>query len=188
MAIDNTMQQNYTRVPVEYNRKTKAKILEVKKLDASVKTEVGKYGNYENRSLVLRLGIKTIASPLENVISVEMVDAQTSLDSGLNPSDYYFRANTLCKPGASVGVGNPEFVEIELEYSIDQRPASGKDQPWEEPLFMVNSSVRHLSFDSGMMNGFNRWQMYKLDFTKLRDVKFEFVKQFTYVQGQVVDQ
>ena len=54
--------------------------------------------------------------------------------------------------------------------------------------FVANGSVRHLSFDSGTKGGFNRWQMYRLDFTKLDDVKFEFVKQFTYVQGQVVDQ
>lgn len=183
MAIDDTV-ITYKPVEVSYERKTKSEILKVEMLGSSIKIE--DEGDFQSRYLVLKLGLKCLGSPLENVIAVESVDVQRSLDS-TDPTDFYYRAVTFCKEGFSAGYGEPEFIEIELKYFIDQRDASEKDKEWQDPTLRKNECINHLSFDSGMFKGYNTWRMYKLDLGNLKNVKFEFVKLFAYVQGEVVD-
>ena len=77
-----------------------------------------------------------------------------------------------------------------MEYIVGQRPVSERGLPWEkpDPEWMACGGVQYLSFDAGMMGCFNRWRMYRLDFKDPDDVKFGFVKMFSYVQGTVIDQ
>lgn len=187
MPNDKPVQRLYKSVPVKYDRRPKADILEVTKLEAIVKTHIDDRRNFETRSLILQFGIQTIASPGENVESIEMIAGQTSLDSSLNPTDFYFRANVRGRTGATAGFGSPKYSQIELEYVIDQRRVADQGKPWREPVFTANENVKHLSFDAGMLGGFNRWRMYRLDYKNVNNVMFEFVKLFSYVQGQVVD-
>ena len=179
--------QKYKRVPVETNRQNYTEILKVLKLDTHVKTEIKESGNYEDRSLVLTLGIKCMGSPLDKMVAVEQVRSQSSLDSSLNPTDYYFQVKTDTRPGIAVGFGPPKFIKIEIKYIIDQRRASEKDQPWDLPAWRSKENIRHLSFYAGMHSGLHRWRLYKLDITDLEDIKFKFLKEYSFVQGQIVD-
>lgn len=181
--------QTYKAVPTITTRNTSSEVLEVKKLSSKVVVETGEHGNYENRSVEITLGIEAVASACEKVKDIEYLPSQSSLDSALNPSDFYLRVNTKWKKDCATGsYGKPEHLKLVLKYSIDQRPVSESGKPWSAPDFYANEQIHHLSFDSGMMGGYNRWKLYKLDYSDLNNVKFDYVKQYSYVQGQAIDQ
>jgi len=181
-------EQKYKSIELIYNRNTDAGVSDVKLLDSKIKTEVNKYGTYEERDLKLILGIECIASACEEMTSIELVDCQRSLDDVLNPTDFYYRVNTEWEPGCATGsYGNPQFLELELQEHIDQRIVEEKDNPWDKPSPDRAGSVHHLSFYSGMLGGFQTWAMYKLDMKDIENVTLEFVKRYAYVQGKSID-
>ena len=181
--------QVYKKVPVVNHSKSTAEVVEVKLLSAKDVSAIGEFGNFEDRHIEITLGIKAIASLCESMKEIELLPAQSSLDSDLNPSDFYLRVNTSWEDGCATGSsGNPEYIKYVVKYWLDQRPASDAGKPWRKPDFFAKSNIRHFSFDSGMLGGLNRWKLYKLNYGNLKDVKFDYVKQFSFVQGQVVEQ
>ena len=183
LLTTSAMASKYEMVQVVHNRASTADVLEVKKLSAVLKKELTPGGHFENATLVLTVGLKVIASACENIVNVETLPSQRSLDSVLNPSDFYFRVTTKWKDGCATGsFGDPKFIKFERKFHIGQRPGSEAGKPWPKT---TGFAVRHFSFDIGMMGGFNRWGLFELDYSDLDDVKFSHVKNYTYVQGEV---
>jgi len=181
-------EQKYKPIELISNRKTYADISDVKLLDSEIKTYVNEFGTFEERDLKLILGIECIASACEEMTSVELADCQRSLDNMLNPTDFYYRVNTEWELGCVTGsYGNPQFLELELKEHIDQRKVEEKAEPWAKPSPDRYGSVHHLSFYSGMLGGFQTWAMYKLDMRDIKNVTLEFVKRYSYVQGESID-
>ncbi|MBI4441313.1 hypothetical protein HY639_04035 [Candidatus Woesearchaeota archaeon] len=185
MTLDEKVLQ-YRKVPVSTAKHNDLEILEIKLMESKVKTELK--GRYEDRLLLLTLGITCVGSPLAKVTHVEQVSCQASIASCLNPTDFYFRVMTKCKPGIAAGYGRPEQIKFGLEFYVDQRPATELGNPWGPVAgFNLVGCDRHLSFDVGMKGGYNFWRMYHLDYRNPENIKFDFVKEYCYVQGQVMD-
>lgn len=179
--------QHYKAAPLVVRAHNTGEITEAKLLDSRVVTEVGPYGNYENRSVEITVGLKTLFSACEEVKDIELVSSQSSLVSALNPTDYYYQVNTLEEPDCMTGsFAPPEYLKLVLKYRVDERPASEAGKPWPKAQFQVNSNIRHLSFNGGMMAGYNQWRMYRIDYADLNNVKMTFVKTYAYVQGESV--
>lgn len=186
-AIAAPSNSDYTEIRVQGAYASKAAIQNVVHLESRVIRTVGPH--YENREIEIVLGIASVATVCESVKSIIQFDGQRSLDAYLNPSDTYFRVLTNWKPGCATNTyGKPQLNKIRLRYFVDQREASHSSEPWPtSPAFWdKNVAIKFFSFDIGMMAGFNRWNLYRLDMLDINNPKFEFKKTFTYVQGESV--
>lgn len=180
-----TAQPTYTPVKVITTRDSAADVLDVKLLDSKVVTKVDEWGNNENRSVIITIGLEAVASACETFSDVKSFGTQTSIESAL-PSDYYFTLPTTWKVGCATGsYGEPQLLSFDLEFEVDQRKATEVGKPWSSPKWVANGSIKHLSFYKAMRGGYNVWSLYRLDMTDLNNVKFDFKKDYSYVQGEV---
>ena len=181
--------QNYRLVPVTYKKKDDdTRILHVQKLDATIKAEHS-HRDSELGYLELRLLLTYACAPDVAVTSIDEVSSQKSLESAASASDRYFRpGNVWLSDIDTIQLPKSEFsiLETKLRFLIGERPASEHEKEWSHML--PSEGVQHLSFYAGMKDGFNWWRMYRLDYSKLQDVKFDFIKQFAYVSGQAVNE
>jgi hypothetical protein len=182
----NLYAQEYRAIDFVAQRQTTADVREVVLLSSEVVIE--NLTHFQNRSVKIILGVKAVASACEDIKNIEQLSSQRSIDSVLNPTDFYFRVNTNWLPGCSTGsFGEPQFLKLELTYFIGQRSINDRDLPWPAPDFLMGENLRYLNFDIGMMGGYNRLQMYKLDYANIESPTFELTKQFSLVQGTVLD-
>lgn len=179
---------DYTSVPLNYLRTLSADVTAVKLLDSKVVVETIAEGRTQNQYAVVTLGVDSLPDNCRVVTGVDEFGGQASLESDMNPTDEYYRVHVRLKSPdcMSVSAGPAVHSKIDLKFFVQQRFAPF-DQPWPAPSWTANESVHQLSFDSGMMGGLNRWLLYRLDYTDPANVKFEFKKQYSYVQGQAVD-
>ncbi len=182
----NLFAQEYRAIDFVAQRHSSAEVLEVVLLSSEVVIE--NLTNFQNRSIKITLGVKAIASACEDMRNIEQLSAQRSIDSVLNPTDFYYRVNTNWRPDCATGsYGEPQFLKLDLTYYIGQRPINDRNLPWPAPEFDMGENVRHLNFDIGMIEGYNRLQMHKLDYANIQAPTFEKVKQFGLVQGTILD-
>ena len=182
----NLYAQEYRAIDFVAQRQTTADVMEVVMLSSEVIIE--NLTHFQNRSLKITLGVKAVASACEDMKNIEQLSAQRSIDSVLNPTDFYFRVNTNWRPDCATGsFGEPQFLKLELNYHVGQRSINDRDLPWPAPDFRMGENVRYLNFDIGMMGGYNRLQMHKLDYANIEAPTFELAKQFSLVQGTVLD-
>jgi hypothetical protein len=181
--------EEYRSFELTRNEPNSADIAEVKWLGTRVAEEETASRTFENRFIVATIGLQAVASDCEDVQGIERTLDQSSLESKLVPSDTYIRVVTAWRAGCeSSSAGSPQLVKFEVKYFIDQRPIAQKGQPWPAPVLAEGDATRYFSFDSGMIDGHERWALYRLDYADLRNVKFDFKKTYGYVQGQAIAQ
>lgn len=176
---------DYKGLPFKVAKDSFASVLEAKLLGSELKEE--KKDKYEARSLIIRLGLECSYLPCETLSSIELLHTQSSLDSELNPSDFYFAIRTDKGKGPFGGmVPLVEHLMFEFPFHISARSLNAKCKTWKEPQFASNENIRHFSFYSGMDFGCHTWVLYKLDYKNINKPSFEFVKRYAYVQGESV--
>lgn len=176
---------DYKTLPFKIANNSFASVLEAKLLGSELKEE--KKDKYEARNLIIRLGLECTFFPSETLSSIELLNRQSSLDSELNPSDFYFAVRTERNEGAHGGeVFLVEHLLFEYPFHISARSLNAKCKIWKEPQFASNENTRHFSFYSGMDFGCHTWVLYKLDYKNINKPSFEFVKRYAYVQGESV--
>lgn len=118
----------------------------------------------------IEFSLKAVASKCEIYRKLEVVSAQSSLDDGLNPTDLYLRLRTDWEDDCATGsYGDEHTFKAKLKLV----------------RFAGAGNIQYLSFDAGMMGGFNRWLLYRVDLTDLSNIKFQFLKMYSLVQGQI---
>jgi hypothetical protein len=162
-------------------------IMTVKLVSAATEVEVDKWKLHENRFVTVTLEMSAAASRCAIPIAVEVSGGQASLESPLNPTDSYYRLVLKEKEGCNSFGEDVITARTQLKYFVGQRGIADQGKPWGAPNWRLKGeATRQLSFDAGMLYGYNQWKLYRLDFTNLDDVKFEFKKQYSYVQGESV--
>ena len=159
--------QNYRLVQVTYKKKDDdTRILDVKKLDATIKAEHS-HRDSELGYLELRLLLTYACAPDVAVNSIDEVSSQRSLESEASASDRYFRPGTVMLSDIDTTKSpKSELLETKLRFLIGERPASEHEKEWSHML--PSEGVQHLSFYAGMKDGFNWWRIYLLDYSNLR--------------------
>lgn len=184
LANAQTSVSAYTPLAVTGKRLAIAEIRNVKLLDAKVVIQTNP--NFEDRFIDVTIGLDAIASLCEDMKDVEIVSAQASLDSALNPSDFALQVNTTPIPSCATGSYGPmKSVSFTRRIYVDQRRITEAGKPWPKPNFFANSNIQHLSFRLGMSAGYHQWALYKLDISDLDNVQFTYKKTYSYVQGEV---
>ena len=144
-----------------------------------------KTGPFINRKARITLGVTTLAHQCTKSFELKVVSAQASLSDALNPTDLYLRVvpkESDC--GAVAGMGSERNLEVQHSIHLDQRLAGEPAGPLPD---LEYGRIYHLNFDIGMLGGFNRWGMYRLDLSDLAEITLSHVKNYTYVQGSAKD-
>jgi hypothetical protein len=163
----------YSPCALALDKRTYGNVEEVTLLASQI--QVKRVGRTDQKTLILTLGLKTSASSWTQatITGVEQLRGQRSLDFQLNPTDHYFQLLTSVAPGAGTGSGPTPNIKFDLSFSVMDGGTDGREH--------------YLSFKTGMLGGFNRWKLYKLDFTDPEKPTLTYVKTYSYVQGQAED-
>jgi len=149
---------------------------------------IEKAGVYENLNMkfVFEAELKTLGGGGE-LLGIEVVSAQRSVDNNLNPSDIQLRVKSKPVTGITVGGGGSTTVRFETKEYITQRKQGAKEWPPFNKPGDQRVRVKFYSFDAGMVGGYLPWNLYKLDFGDIENATFEHQSKFAYVQGKVED-
>ncbi|MEK6864048.1 MAG: hypothetical protein AABX27_02055 [Nanoarchaeota archaeon] len=174
--------KTYIQLPVEYASNSFAMADKAVLLSAETKTV--KTSRIESLNLIAKVGLECLCYDYETPVSIDCLWGQRSIDSELNTTDFYYAIRTKREKGVHGGQRlRSENVELDLLFSIsseNSRKNKGKK-------FWFNENIRHFSFYSGMHYGLNTWELYRMDYGNLGKVKWDFVKQYAFVQGQIVE-
>jgi hypothetical protein len=127
-------QSKATTIEVKYNSIGRGDISKVEMLS---------HKSLEDGSTEITFSLNAIASACEDFTYLESFGGQTSLSDSLNPTDLRYRIRTNWKKGCATG----SFGD-QQEFTFTRKYSSG--------LLGSIGVVYHLSFDAGMMGGFDR--------------------------------
>ncbi|MDI6737454.1 MAG: hypothetical protein QME12_02960 [Nanoarchaeota archaeon] len=117
---------------------------------------------------------------------------QRSIESDLNPTDFYYAVRTERAKGIHGGVSLvPSRIWLDLAFVLESGPLganlAGKKGKQMKYRFFANENIRHFSFYSGMHYGLHTWKLYRMDYKSPENVKWGFVKQYAFCQGQILE-
>jgi hypothetical protein len=174
--------QYYDSVDIEYHEHNAANVLDVILLRADMR--VTREGDFSNRYLDIDLGIECEAWYTDDIRSIELVSSQASIDSTINPSDFYYRVltsqNRQYMSHGPESRSRTELLRMELKRNVRSELTDTPEDTWRGQA----GDIHHLSFYSGMELGYETWMLYRLDFRNPDKTTWDFIKRSTYAQGQ----
>lgn len=140
--------------------------------------------------LILSFDLETVGGLGDTVGAVELVSAQSSVESRVNFSqDFYFRTQEGAQDHASAA--KPQIAALmpsdSVRFEFVPIRLANKGMETIVPAQLNRPYIAYLNFDGGMLQGFNTWKMYRLEVKEDLTTSFELVKTYAYVQGKAVE-